>query len=627
MPILGIIASSVAFIKKFILFATSLGTIRRSEDEGVTFTTDFESSFSWVTQNPNYSTSIIEQVAYGNGMWAIGGRSSNRVNYSTDAITWNQANFVIASDAMGIAYGNNLWVAVAGSGRVSTSTNAITWTSNRVSNFGATMITSVAYGNSLWVISGYAGNVRTSTDGITWITSGSSGFGRVDTVAYGNGSWVLGGVFGGMSVSTDAVTWTAVTGNFGNTVWSVAYGNNLWVGGGQGTIRTSTDTITWITRTSNIGFTRINSVAYGNNFWVAGTSSGQQRISTDAITWTTQTSNFGNTSITSIAYGNNLWVAGGYSGQLRTSIPPSSINSISYTTIDANSSFNSSLFGGTVSSGSIYLAGGNQNTLLASTNSTTWITADPTFGASNINIVDYSGDNDTTGRNANKAFIASSTGNLTKVSTDLLTWTTITIDQGVNPSFGTSIANNITTDTATTERYRAIIGQNGLRLLSDRNTQTINNFTNLYNSAGVAFDPILTSINAISSSKFGAVGTDNLYYETTDFSTFTNTTLNWTTQTSNFGTTSVFSVAYGNSLWVAGGGTGQIRTSPDATTWTTQTSNFGTSNITSVAYGNNLWVAGGYAGQIRSSTDTITWTTRTSNFGASSIHSVAYNNL
>jgi hypothetical protein len=34
----------------------------------------------------------------------------------------------------------------------------------------------------------------------------------------------------------------------------------------------------------------------------------------------------------------------------------------------------------------------------------------------------------------------------------------------------------------------------------------------------------------------------------------------WTTQTSNFGTTNIFSVAYGNSLWVAGGNTGQIRT-------------------------------------------------------------------
>jgi hypothetical protein len=101
--------------------------------------------------------------------------------------------------------------------------------------------------------------------------------------------------------------------------------------------------------------------------------------------------------------------------------------------------------------------------------------------------------------------------------------------------------------------------------------------------------------------------------------------ITWTTRTSNFGAyDSIYSVAYGNSLWVAGGGNGQLRTSTDAVTWTTRTSNFG-GQIRSVAYGNNLWVAGGEYGQIRTSTDGTTWTTRTSNF-TYSIYSVAYGN-
>ena len=100
----------------------------------------------------------------------------------------------------------------------------------------------------------------------------------------------------------------------------------------------------------------------------------------------------------------------------------------------------------------------------------------------------------------------------------------------------------------------------------------------------------------------------------------------WATRTSNFGTTAIFSVAYGNSLWVAGGVTGQLRTSTDAITWTTRVSNFGTTAIRSVTYGNNLWVAGGDVGQLRTSTDAITWTTQTSNFGTTNIFSVAYGN-
>ena len=100
----------------------------------------------------------------------------------------------------------------------------------------------------------------------------------------------------------------------------------------------------------------------------------------------------------------------------------------------------------------------------------------------------------------------------------------------------------------------------------------------------------------------------------------------WTTRTSNFGNTTIRSVAYGNNLWVAAGSFGNIRTSTDAITWTTQTSNFGSNHIRSVAYGNNLWVVGGDFGQLRSSTDAITWTTRTSNFGNSAIYSVTYGN-
>jgi hypothetical protein len=109
--------------------------------------------------------------------------------------------------------------------------------------------------------------------------------------------------------------------------------------------------------------------------------------------------------------------------------------------------------------------------------------------------------------------------------------------------------------------------------------------------------------------------------------------ITWTTQTSNFGNTTINSIAYGNSLWVAGGNSGELRTSTDGTTWTTRTSNFGGTGILSVAYGNSLWVAAGSAGQLRTSTDAITWVTRTSNlevvepfYSARLIFSVAYGN-
>jgi hypothetical protein len=109
--------------------------------------------------------------------------------------------------------------------------------------------------------------------------------------------------------------------------------------------------------------------------------------------------------------------------------------------------------------------------------------------------------------------------------------------------------------------------------------------------------------------------------------------VSWTTRTSNFGTTDVHRVAFGNNLWVAAGGYGNIRTSTDGTTWTTRTSNFTNSffgMVTSLTYANNIWLAAtGFYGQLRASTDGTTWTTRTLNFGTdfgAEILSISYGN-
>ena len=65
----------------------------------------------------------------------------------------------------------------------------------------------------------------------------------------------------------------------------------------------------------------------------------------------------------------------------------------------------------------------------------------------------------------------------------------------------------------------------------------------------------------------------------------------WTTQTSNFASTNIQSVDYGNGLWVAGGGAGQIRTSPQLYT-----------------YPNNTFLAAGDSGKLAKSSDGLSWT-------------------
>ena len=97
--------------------------------------------------------------------------------------------------------------------------------------------------------------------------------------------------------------------------------------------------------------------------------------------------------------------------------------------------------------------------------------------------------------------------------------------------------------------------------------------------------------------------------------------------TSNFGTTIIYAVTYGNGLFVAGGETGQLRVSTDAITWSTATSNFGVTHINALTYGNDIYVAVGDAGQMRTSTKlsgATTWTTGTHTLGNTQILCAAY---
>jgi len=98
----------------------------------------------------------------------------------------------------------------------------------------------------------------------------------------------------------------------------------------------------------------------------------------------------------------------------------------------------------------------------------------------------------------------------------------------------------------------------------------------------------------------------------------------WVSANSNFGSSAINSIFYGNSLYVIGGAGGAMSSSTDAVTWTLRTSGFGTSAINEVVYGNGIWVAAGAGGALRSSTDAITWTARTSSFATSAINGVAY---
>ena len=146
----------------------------------------------------------------------------------------------------------------------------------------------------------------------------------------------------------------------------------------------------------------------------------------------------------------------------------------------------------------------------------------------------------------------------------------------------------------------------------------------------------------------------------------------WTSRTSGFSATSISAAAFGNGLYLVGGGLGKLSTSTDGVTWTLRTSGFGTNDIAGLAFGNGIYVAVGfdpstfapilttspdgatwtvrtigftvgggvscvtfgngtfvaanYSGELATSTDGTTWTVRTSSFGASQIRGITFGN-
>ena len=247
-----------------------------------------------------------QTTTYGNGLYVIGA-AGGRIATSTNGTTWSLKNSGTTSAINRLTYGNGVYVAVGAGGLVLTSTDATTWTSRTSGT--ASALNAVTYGNGLYVYGGAGGVLASSTDAVTWTARTSGTVSVINTLAYGNGKYAYGAVGGGLSTSTDATTWTARTTGTGSTINTISYqlvnSADLWVFGANGTslncLRTSTDAITWTARTFGETAT-IKGLTYGNSTLVAGTQAGTIRTSTDGVTWTSRTSGT-TSSIQDLTYG------------------------------------------------------------------------------------------------------------------------------------------------------------------------------------------------------------------------------------------------------------------------------------------------------------------------------------
>ena len=179
-------------------------------------------------------------VTYGNGTWVAvaenglgySGTTSNQVMTSTDGINWTNRQASSYSTWNDVAYGNNLFVAIAGGGsiRTMTSSNGISWTNGTITTVGWSSIT---YGNGKFVAVSYSSPyVAYSSNGTSWTTASNVPAGWWRRVRFGNGLFVAvsDNATNKIMYSADGINWTnsAYPSGTGGYV-GVAYGANGWV--------------------------------------------------------------------------------------------------------------------------------------------------------------------------------------------------------------------------------------------------------------------------------------------------------------------------------------------------------------------------------------------------------------
>jgi photosystem II stability/assembly factor-like uncharacterized protein len=191
---------------------------------------------------------------------------------STDAITWTKLSLSFGYDIMGVAFGDNTFVSVTGSGVIGTSSdNGTNWSmiDHEYSHSGYDLF-DVKYLNGKFYTVGVGGMILTSTDqGQNWTRQTSGTTVSLREITYGNGLYVVVGLDGTIITSSNGINWTTRTSGTSEDLKGVSYGNGLYVVvGHDGTIITSSNGTTWTTMTSGTE-NDLQDVTFGNSKFVA----------------------------------------------------------------------------------------------------------------------------------------------------------------------------------------------------------------------------------------------------------------------------------------------------------------------------------------------------------------------
>lgn len=249
------------------------------------------------------ATSIRAAVARSSGFTLLSASGSDTLVYfSSDGESWGTVATIPSFSAQGLAFGGGVYVAVDGSGKVSTSNDGVTWSSPVTPT--ATGFGGIAYGNSLFVAVGTGGGIETSPDGSTWTSRTSGVATQLNDVAYYNSTFIAVGSSGVILTSTNGTTWTPRTSGVSVALQGAAYGAGVYVvvgdpSGGNGVILSSTNLTAWTPRASGTT-SALNAVTCSTSGFLAVGSNGVARFSSNGTSWSASGTGVSSTLVSAI---------------------------------------------------------------------------------------------------------------------------------------------------------------------------------------------------------------------------------------------------------------------------------------------------------------------------------------
>lgn len=191
-----------------------------------------------------------------------------------------------------LTYGNGVYLMVAQSGWLITSSNLSTWTVYQT-NF--VLVYSIIHDGTKWVtlatdINETGIGVYTSTDLAAWTRQ--STVTNASKIAHNSGTYVIVGTAGYLASSTDLITWTTRVVSGATTLYDIVYDNTRWVAAGSagasGFVYTSTDAATWTARggVASAAFYRIASNGAPGSLVAAAANTNIYYSTNTGTTWT-----------------------------------------------------------------------------------------------------------------------------------------------------------------------------------------------------------------------------------------------------------------------------------------------------------------------------------------------------